>query len=406
MVSSNDSGFSFKYTAMQGSRARIGTLQTPHGSIQTPAFIFCATKGAIKGVLPEQMVDAGTQIILSNTYHMMLQPGSDIVASMGGLHKMMNWDGPLFTDSGGYQIFSLGHGSVSDEIKGRRAQSPTRNRTLIKISEHGAAFRSYLDGKVHTLTPERSIRVQKALGADIIVVLDECTPYNVSKDYTARSMEMSHRWGLRSLSEFHRITDGSQRLYGIAQGGVHEDLRDESTDFLNSNNFFGHAIGGSLGANKEQMHHIVAYTAAKLDSKRPIHLLGIGGLKDIIWGVEQGIDTFDCVHPTRLARHGGALVKGGDADGKEHINLRNGRFRDDSTPIEEECDCYTCRHYSRGYLHHLLKAGELVALTLLTIHNVGFMNRYMEAIREAIAAGSLEPIKKQWLNNISQSEVR
>jgi queuine tRNA-ribosyltransferase len=238
-----------------------------------------------------------------------------------------------------------------------------------------------------------------------MVVLDECTPYNVSKDYTARSMEMSHRWGLRSLSEFHRITDGSQRLYGIAQGGVHEDLRDESTDFLNSNNFFGHAIGGSLGADKEQMHHIVAYTATKLDSKRPIHLLGIGGLKDIIWGVEQGIDTFDCVHPTRLARHGGALVKGGDADGKEHINLRNGRFRDDSTPIEEECDCYTCRHYSRGYLHHLLKAGEIVALTLLTIHNVRFMNRYMEAIREAIAAGSLEPIKKQWLDDRPLSKL-
>jgi queuine tRNA-ribosyltransferase len=391
-------GFAFNYKIPHtNTRARLGQIHTPHGVIETPAFIFCATKGAIKGLTPHQMQDAGTQIMLSNTYHMMLQPGARTVAELGGLHKMMGWSGPLLTDSGGYQIFSLGHGSVSDEIKGRRMQGQPRNRTLLNISENGATFRSYLDGTLHTLTPERSMRVQKALGADLVLVLDECTPFNVSKDYTARSMEMSHRWALRSLMEFKRITDGLQRLYGIVQGGVHEGLRDESVDFLNRNRFFGHAIGGSLGSDKEQMHYIVSYTAKKLDPARPIHLLGIGGIRDIFWGVEHGIDTFDCVHPTRLARHGGALIKGGDIDGKEHINLRNGRFKNESLPVEENCDCYTCSNFSRGYLHHLLKAGELVALTLLTIHNVRFMNRCMHAIRGAISKGNLQEVAKVWL---------
>ncbi len=376
--------FSFTFKKSKSSKARLGLINTPHGAIETPAFIFCATKGAIKGVSPSHMLDEGTQIMLSNTYHLMLQPGADIVASLGGLHKMMSWNGPLLTDSGGYQIFSLGHGSVSDEIKGRRGDHSIRNKSLLKISEHGAMFRSYLDGKLHMLTPERSIAVQRALGADLILVLDECTPFNVSKEYTMKSMHMSHRWAIRSLKEFDRLDDGTQKLYGIVQGGIYQDLRDISTDFINNNNFFGHAIGGSLGASKEQMYEIVAYTASKLTPQRPIHLLGIGGLKDILWGVQQGIDTFDCVHPTRLARHGGALKPGGDGFGKEHINLLNAKYKIDNAPIDDSCICYTCQNFSKGYIHHLLKAKELLAFTLITIHNVNFMNKFMLDIRNAI----------------------
>ncbi len=386
--------FTYKRTSLKN-RARLGVITTPHGVIQTPAFIFCATKAAIKGVTVTQMKAERTQVILSNTYHLMLQPGGDVVQDLGGLHKFMGWDGPMLTDSGGYQIFSLGHGSVSQEIKGKRQRL---GESLVKITEEGAMFRSYLNGSKQMLTPEKSIQIQKQLGADLVVVLDECTPYNVTKNYTRTSMEMSHRWALRSLNEFNRINDGAQQLYGIIQGGVYQDLRNEGIDFVNSTSFFGHAIGGSLGAKKEQMYEIVDFTAARLDPSRPIHLLGIGGISDIFSGVKQGIDTFDCVHPTRLARHGGALVKGGQENGREHINLKNGRFKTDKDPIEQGCGCYTCNHYSRSYIHHLLKAQELLALSLITIHNVRFMNRLLEAIREGIKADVLDQVEKEWVS--------
>lgn len=392
--------FNFTFTRSQKTRARLGKLTTPHGTIDTPAFIFCATKAAIKGLDTRQMKEAGTQIILSNTYHLMLQPTSKLVQKMGGLHKFMNWNGPMLTDSGGFQIFSLGHGSVASEIKGKRDFSGGRNKTLLKINEEGAVFRSYLDGKKHLLTPEISIQTQVELGADLIVVLDECTPFHVDKNYTRRSMEMSHRWAVRSNVEFKRLNAGKQALYGIIQGGVYQDLRQEGVDFVNSQDFFGHAIGGSLGADKDQMAEVVSYTASKLDEKRPIHLLGIGGVQDIFRGVRDGIDTFDCVHPTRVARHGGALVKGGDEKGRDHINLKNSRFKDDSGPIETGCNCHVCQNYSRAYIHHLLKAQELLAHQLITYHNVAFMNRLMNEIRDNIANdGDLFALEKDWVNN-------
>lgn len=338
------------------------------------------------------MRDCGTQIILSNTYHLMLQPGGDLVESMGGLHKFMGWDGPMLTDSGGYQIFSLGHGSVAEEIKGRRTGS--KRRTLKNISEDGARFQSYIDGSYHLLSPEKSIQIQRQLGADLIVVLDECTPFHVDKAYTEKSMHLSHRWALRSLEEFKRGDNGRQALYGIIQGGVHTDLRKASTSFVNENEFFGHAVGGSLGADKAQMNDVVTHTLSLLTPERPIHLLGIGGISDIFMGVEQGIDTFDCVHPTRLARHGGALVK---AHSKEHINLRNAAFRNDSSPIDKNCSCSTCHNYSRAYLHHLLKAGELLTINALTIHNVHYMNDLLAAIRGAIKENRLAEERKKWL---------
>jgi len=384
------------------SRARLGTLTTPHGVVETPAFIFCATKAAIKGASAQQMRDAGTQIILSNTYHLMLQPGSETVARLGGLQKMTGWKGPMFTDSGGFQIFSLGHGGVAQEIKGKgQAHRP---KTMLKITEEGARFKSYLDGSLHMLTPEKSIQVQRDLGADLIVVLDECTPFHVDKDYTERSMNLSQRWALRSLAEFQAHDNGTQALYGISQGGVYPDLRRDMADFLNNQPFFAHAVGGSLGASKDQMYDVVAMSMEYLCQDRPVHLLGIGGIADIFAGVVHGIDTFDCVHPTRLARHGGALIQPHtweelqeDPKGREHMNLKASRFRDDPEPIDAKCPCETCQTMSRGYIHHLIKAKELLAITALTIHNVSFMNRLLTAVRNAIKSESLASEKSNWI---------
>jgi queuine tRNA-ribosyltransferase len=392
------SNFSFTYyTPSTHSRARLGILKTPHGTVDTPAFIFCATKASIKGVSPDQMRACGTQFILSNTYHLMLQPGAGVVSKMGGLHKFTGWDGPMLTDSGGFQIFSLGHGSVASEIKGRRMSA--RPKTLLKITEEGARFKSYIDGSQHLLTPEKSIEIQRLLGPDLVVVLDECTPYHVDKTYTQQSLNLSIRWAARSLKEFENHDTGRQALYGIVQGGVYEDLRAQASDFVNNQPFFGHAIGGSLGADKNQMYDVVAMTAPLLQRDRPIHLLGIGGVRDIFEGVIHGIDTFDCVHPTRLARHGGALVRPENAPDskKEHLNLRNSSCRMDSRPIEPDCPCSTCQTYSRAYLHHLLKAGELLVLTLITIHNVTFMNRLLAAIRSAIAEDRLHKERARWV---------
>ncbi len=377
-------------------KARLGVIKTPHGDVQTPAFIFCGTKATVKSVTPKQLWDEDTQIILANTYHLMLQPGGETIEKAGGLAKFNGWHGPTFTDSGGFQIFSLGHGSVASEIKGKSMQG--RQKTLLGISEDGATFRSYTDGRTHHLSPEKAIQLQKQIGADLIVVLDECTPFHVDYDYTARSMEMSHRWALRCIDEFNS-TPVKQGLYGIIQGGVYNDLRKISGQFVAENDFFGQAIGGSLGKNKEQMHEIVAMTVPYLHPERPIHLLGIGGISDIFSGVENGIDTFDCVHPTRLARHGGAYVKAGQAaPGREHINLNNGIYRQDFLPIDENCPCYTCHHFTRSYIHHLIKAKELLAFTLISLHNVRFINNLMKAIRIALLDNNLNKIKSDWLS--------
>lgn len=393
----NQSSFSFNYTHIspERNRARVGSLKTPHGEIETPNFIFCATKAAIKAAVPgHQLKDLGTDIILANTYHLMLQPGADIVEKMGGLHKFCGWEGPMLTDSGGFQIFSLGHGLISEEIKGRRHNAKGRKRSVV-IREEGAEFKSYIDGSRQLLTPERSIEVQSKLGADLIVVLDECTPFHVDKNYTYTSMQMSHRWALRSLKEFEkRNVNKNQALYGIIQGGIYEDLRQESASFVNENEFFGHAIGGSLGGSKEQMYDIVEMTTSMLRRDRPIHLLGIGGIQDIFEGIKSGIDTFDCVHATRLARHGGALVQG---QGREHINLANACHKEDPSPIEEHCPCPTCKTYSRSYLHHLLKAKEPLIFHLLGVHNIAFMNRLMKAIRKSMKEGRLEDEQRNWI---------
>lgn len=392
--------FNFQITAQaKNTRARTGLLTTPRGVVQTPAFIFCGTRAVMKGLSPDVMRAANTQIILANTYHLMLNPGSELIAKAGGLHQFMGWQGPMFTDSGGFQIFSLGHGSVAEEIKGRRKFN--RCQSLVKITEHGAEFRSYIDGTKHILTPEESMRIQHQLGADLIVVLDECTPFHVDKNYTDRSMHLSHRWAARSYDAFQLQNDGKQALYGIVQGGIYPDLRRESADFVNNQDFFAHAIGGSLGATKEQMYEVVDMTMQILDPKRPVHLLGIGGIRDIFQGIEYGIDTFDCVHPTRLARHGGALLRPNlhpqPQVGREHINLKNSQFREDWTAIDSECSCHTCKNYSRAYLHYLLRAQEILALSAISLHNVTTMNRVMQDIKQGIEKNNLSEIKKYWL---------
>jgi queuine tRNA-ribosyltransferase len=392
--------FSFEVIkrSMEYGRARLGSLTTPHGIIMTPAFVFCATKANVKGVTIDHVRDEGTQIILSNTYHLMLQPGGEVIREAGGLHSFTGWNGPMLTDSGGFQIFSLGYGSVSSEIKGSRGNcSPDKKLSLLKVEEDGAVFRSYIDGKIIRVTPEISMQTQMDLGADIIVSFDECTPYHVPKTYTASSMRKSKEWGLRSLKYLEEIGDGSQKLLAVIQGGVYEDLRRESSSFANENNFFGFAVGGSLGRTVTEMREVVSMVMEMLDEQRSVHLLGIGGINDILHGVKNGVDTFDCVSPTRIARHGTALVKHSDLqNGKQHINLNNGNFKKDYSPIAPNCNCYTCRKFTKSYIHHLLKARESLGGTLITIHNIHTMNRLMQDIRNGIKNDDLDRVCKEW----------
>ena len=302
----------------------------------------------------------------------------------------------MLTDSGGYQIFSLGHGSISAELKGKRL-NPNR-KTLLGITEEGARFKSYINGDIEFLTPERAMDIQKGLGADLVVTLDECTPFHASKEYTANSLEMTHRWEERCLARFKETNDGKQATYAVLQGGVHLDLRKRAAEFVNEQDFWAHAVGGSLGSSKEQMYDIVGFTIDILSRDRAVHLLGIGGVEDIFNGVSNGIDTFDCVHPTRLGRHGGALARPHvDGVSKGRLNLNNAMHREDTRPLDSECACPTCKNHTRSYLHHLLKANELLAFTLLTAHNVFFMNSLMTEIREAIKTDTLEICKKRWV---------
>lgn len=381
------------------SNARLGIIKTPHGIIETPAFIFCATKADIKSVTIDHVKNANSQMILSNTYHLMLQPGGDVIKKAGGLHKFIGWQGPMLTDSGGFQIFSLGYGSVASEIKGSKLLKT--KKTVLKITDDGCHFRSYIDGQRIFLTPELSARIQNDLGADLIVSFDECTPYHVNKLYTATSMEKSKKWSLRSLKELQTIDEEKkQRMLAVIQGGVYEDLRRESANFANENDFFGFAIGGSLGKTVQQMYDIVEMTASMLDKKRNVHLLGIGGIKDIFHGVKCGIDTFDCVAPTRIARHGAAIVKQKElpeygTSGK-YINLTSSHFKYDYSQISSQCDCYTCQNFSRSYIHHLIKAKETVAGTLVSIHNIYTMNRLLSDIRKAISEKTLDQTYKDW----------
>lgn len=404
--------------------ARRGRLQTPHGVLETPNFIFCATKAAIKGLSVDAMKRAGTGIILSNLYHLMLQPGADVIEAQGGLHAFTRWDGPMLTDSGGYQVFSMAFGGISDEIKGRRslpkksellssperlgahaqagAQSERRKNTVINITEEGVTFQSYLDGRKILLTPESSMSMQRQIGADLVMSFDECTAYTHSRDYTEMALARSHRWGQRSLAHFNSInTDNKQAIYGIVQGAHYRDLREHAMRETLAQPYFGTAVGGSFGKSKKDLYDIISWCGPLHNPARPVHLLGVGDIADIFRGIRHGIDTFDCVQPTRLGRHGWALMPSATGG---RINLRNAQFRNDTTPLDPEAHHAPTAHYTRGYLHHLIKAEEMLGVQILVEHNVAVMNRLMRDIRDGIVSGHLPDVEATWTKNLAVDE--
>jgi queuine tRNA-ribosyltransferase len=403
------------------SLARAGVLHTAHGDVRTPAFVPLATKATIKGLLPEEVARLGYEMVLGNTFHLHLRPGEELIERLGGLHRFMDWGGPIITDSGGFQVFSMGHGTVADEIKARPSRTrpsrdgPARDRrgaergggapsggalpaersgAILEISENGVRFRSYVDGRERFLSPEDSMAVQGALGSDIALVFDECTPFHVDRDYTARSTERTHRWLARCLRWHAERGPRGQLLYGIVQGGVYEDLRRASARVIAGSGCDGVAIGGSLGSEKAQMYEVVRFAVQELGGAHealPRHLLGIGEIDDLIAGVELGIDTFDCAMPTRLGRHGTALVP--DPDARWRLDLAKGRWRESPEPLLEGCPCPACaRGLSRAYLSYLVRAGELTGMRLLTLHNLAFIAGLMADLRGAILDGRLAEV--------------
>jgi len=398
---------SFSILAEEG-EARAGRLHTPHGSVETPAFVPVGTAATVKALSPGDLEETGTRVIIANTYHLHLRPGEDLIAEVGGLHRFMGWGGPLMTDSGGFQIFSLGAGKEHGVGKiapifpghvGCDGQgSAKKGAPLVRLGEEGAEFVSYLDGSLHRFTPEGVIRIQEKLGADIILVLDECTSPLHDYDYTRIAMNRTHRWAIRGLEEFRRSAPSRQALFGIIQGGAYRDLREQSAAFIAQQGFSGYAIGGSLGKSKAEMHRVLDWTIPFLPREKPRHLLGIGEVEDIFEVVERGIDLFDCVLPTLMAGTGTLLVT---KAARFRIHILNKRFRDDPRPVEEGCRCYTCRNYSRAYLRHLFEARELLAIRLASIHNVYFLASLLRSIRNALHEGRLAALKKKWLSPTS-----
>ena len=369
--------FDYTITARNG-RARTGTFSTPRGDLITPVFAPVGTQATVKTLTPEHIKGINASLVLSNTYHLYLRPGDDLVAELGGLHRFMKWPRPMLTDSGGFQVFSLSQ--------------------MRKIDEDGVTFKSHIDGSTHRFTPERSIRIQENLGADIIMAFDECSDPN-DHEYSKVAMERTHRWAERSLRAKRRA---DQALFAIVQGGVSPDLRAESAQFIASLGTPGIAIGGlSVGETKKEMHDMLDVVTPLLPEDKPRYLMGVGTPEDLINGVARGVDIFDCVLPTRLARHHSAFSPEG------RLNMMNAAFSRDPNPIDETCDCYTCKTFSRAYIRHLIVAKELLAGTLLSIHNLRALIRLMEDIRGYIADGSFESrvpgLLKQWSNNAKRN---
>lgn len=391
----------FEIAARDGD-ARAGTLHTPHGPVSTPAFVPLATRGSVKGLLASEVAALGYRMVLGNTYHLMLSPGAGRIAEFGGLHRFIGWDRPIITDSGGFQVFSLAHGNVADEIKGSRGRPPLEGGVL-DISEEGVRFRSYQDGAEHFLSPERSMEIQAALGSDIALAFDECTPYRVDRDYTARSMERTHRWLGRCLEWHEAGGPAGQAVFGIVQGGVHEDLRRESAAAVSAAAVDGIAIGGTLGRDKGEMRAVIAMTMAALPADAPKHLLGIGEPDDLVEGIAIGIDGFDCAVPTRLGRHGMALAP--LPDRRFRFDVRNRREAGALGPLVAGCPCPACSVHERGYVHYLSRAGELTGVRLVTVHNLVYTERLVRGAREAIAAGRLAAYREAILGGSAPWEA-
>ncbi len=353
-------------------RARLGLLSTPHGDIRTPVFMPVGTQATVKGVPPRDLTDLGASIILSNTYHLYLRPGDELIARRGGLHRFMNWPGPILTDSGGFQVFSL-----------------SEMRT---IDDDGATFKSHLDGSLHRMTPEKSIRVQHNLGADIIMCFDECPPPG-DREYNEIALRRTHAWAARCQETHLRAGAASrQALFGIVQGGAFADLREQSARFITALDFPGYAIGGlAVGESKDVTLRVIEQMDALLPEDKPRYLMGVGEPTDLLHGVARGVDMFDCVLPTRLARHAAAFTRDG------RINLRGKIYAEDDAPIDPECDCYTCRAFTRAYIRHLLHVGEMLGLYLMSLHNLRFLLRLMEDIRAAIAERRYAGFMADWL---------
>jgi queuine tRNA-ribosyltransferase len=379
----------FEIGARDGA-ARTGVIHTAHGPIETPAFIPLATKATVRGLESSEVAGLGYQLILGNTYHLFVSPGPERIAAAGGLHGFMDWDGALITDSGGFQVFSLAHGGVANEVKGS-GRTGGDGASKVEITEEGARFRSYRDGSELFISPEVSMSVQAALGSDIALAFDECTPFHADRDYTARSTERTHHWLDRCLAWHEREGPPRQAVFGIVQGGVHEDLRRESAQRISEAGVDGIAIGGTLGRDKEEMHGVLAMTAPLLPEAAPKHLLGIGEVDDLLGGIALGLDVFDCAVPTRLSRHGVAL--GPSPETRFRLDMRKGRWVGDREPLVAGCPCPACRHHDRDYISYLSRAEELTAVRLIVVHNLTYMRELTTHARTAIAAGRFEPYR-------------
>ena len=353
-------------------KARRGRVNTPHGPIETPVFMPVGTAGTVKAMKPEEVRDMGAQIILGNTYHLYLRPGHEVVKAAGGLHKFMNWERAILTDSGGFQVFSLG--------------------AMRKISEEGVEFRSHIDGSKHMLSPEKSMEIQNALGSDIMMAFDECAPYPADRNYVKNSLERTTKW-LKRCKEYHKNTE-QQSLFGIMQGGMYKDLRKQSAEEIVELDLPGYAIGGlSVGEPKEIMYEVMDDCVDYLPADKPRYLMGVGSPDCLFEGVERGIDMFDCVLPTRIARHGMALTSQG------RVNIKNAKYERDFTPLDPNCDCYTCRNYSKAYLRHLFKSDEILSSMLMTTHNLHFLVNTMAGIRKAIEEDRFLEYKKEFYDS-------
>lgn len=374
----------FKFELLKkdtSSNARLGRFYTPHGVVNTPVFMPVGTVGTVKAMTPHEVKDLGAEIILGNTYHLMLRPGHEIIRQLGGLHRFMGWDGPILTDSGGFQVFSLGD--------------------LRKITEDGVYFQSHIDGAKHTLTPESAIEIQEALGSDIMMILDECTPYPATFDYAKSSMERTLRWGKR-CRDYHLRPEGNsekQALFGIVQGSMFKELREISARETVNIGFDGYALGGlSVGESKNEMHEMIEVSVPHLPEDRPRYLMGVGLPEDLLEGVRRGIDMFDCVIPTRNARNGMLFTTFGS------IQIKHSRYISDNSPIDTECGCYTCKHFSRAYLRHLYMAKEILSSRLNTIHNLYYYLNLMKSVREAIAADRFDSFRKEFYDKRAGGE--
>ena len=398
-----DFSFTIKH-AESKTLARVGTITTPHGQIQTPAFIPVGTKATVKSVLPEAMADLGAQAVLANAYHLYLQPGADILDEAGGLGEFMNWPGPTFTDSGGFQVLSLGVGFkkvLAMDATTFRADDviADKKERLAHVDDEGVTFKSHLDGSMHRFTPEISMQVQHQIGADIIFAFDECTTLHNTRPYQELAVDRTNAWAVRCLDEHKRLTDerkgkGYQALFGVIQGAQYEDLRKKAArDFgaMQSSgvSFDGFGIGGAL--DKDQLGTIIGWVNQVLPENKPKHLLGIGAPEDLFVGVENGVDTFDCVLASRIARTSAVYTMEG------RFNLSNSRFKRDFTAIDDECDCYTCTHYTRAYMHHVFRGKEIIAATLATIHNERFIIRLVDQMRQALLDGNFAQLKAEFL---------